>query len=220
MSELNLIQKIAIWAIPVIFAITVHEVAHGWVANRRGDATARMLGRLTLNPIKHIDPMGTIVVPILLLATGGFLFGWAKPVPVNMRNLRSPDRDMALVAAAGPGVNLLMALGWGLLLKMALLLLGAGNETVGVPLAYMAQAGIAINLVLMILNLLPIPPLDGSRILRLWLPDQARPAFDRLETWGLLILIGLLALGWLGYILSPPMDFMNNLIFTIFAIHP
>ena len=122
MMELSLIQKIAVWSLPVLFAITVHEVAHGWVARRLGDPTAFMMGRLTLNPLKHIDPVGTVVVPLVLLMLGGFIFGWAKPVPVTWQNLRQPKRDMALVALAGPGANLLMAIGWGIVAKIGFLI--------------------------------------------------------------------------------------------------
>jgi len=143
MQELTLVQKVAVWALPILFAITLHEVAHGWMARRLGDPTAMMLGRLTLNPLKHVDPVGTVVVPLALLALGGFIFGWAKPVPVNYANLRHPKRDMAIVAAAGPGANLLMACGWALAMKLALALHGT-LPWVAVPLGYMAFAGITM----------------------------------------------------------------------------
>lgn len=166
MLELSLIQKIAIWVVPVVLGITVHEVAHGWIASKLGDKTAMMMGRLTLNPLKHIDPMGTILIPaLLLLMNAGFIFGYAKPVPITWQNLKQPKRDMALVAVAGPLSNLLMATGWALLIRVALLL----GES-GTALAYMGVAGITINIILMILNLLPLPPLDGGRVMTGLLP--------------------------------------------------
>lgn len=203
MDELSLAGRIAIWALPVIFAITVHEVAHGWVANKLGDSTAKILGRLTLNPIKHIDLIGTIVVPAVLLMLGGFMFGWAKPVPVNWRNLNRPKTDMVYVALAGPLANLGMAIIWGLLLKLGALL-GSSNEFISTPLIYMAHAGIFINCVLMVLNLLPILPLDGGRVLAGLLPNRASFQFSKLEPLGLPILIAIIAMGWLSKILGPP----------------
>ncbi len=217
MQELSLVQKVAVWALPILFAITLHEVAHGWVARRLGDPTAMMLGRLTINPLKHIDPIGTVVVPLALLALGGFIFGWAKPVPVNYANLRHPKRDMAIVAAAGPGANLLMALGWALVLKLALAL-GQTLPWVSVPLLYMAGAGILINIVLAVLNLLPVPPLDGGRVVTGLLPDRLSAAYARLEPWGLLIVLGLLATGMLGRIMAPPVHALETLIYTLFAL--
>jgi len=169
MQELSLAQRVAVLVLPVLFAIIVHEVAHGWVANRLGDPTARMLGRLTLNPIKHIDPIGTILVPGMLLLLGGFIFGWAKPVPVTEHNLRSPKRDMMLVALAGPGANLFMAVGWGLLIHLAIAV-AASWSSAALYLALTGAAGVLVNLVLMVLNLLPLPPLDGGRVLMGLLP--------------------------------------------------
>ncbi|NEX16907.1 MAG: site-2 protease family protein [Halochromatium sp.] len=207
-------------AVPVLFAITVHEAAHGWVANRLGDPTAAMLGRVTFNPIKHIDPVGTIVVPLIIFLTSKtllgvpFLFGWAKPVPVNWRRLRNPRWDMALVAIAGPGVNLLMAIGWGLALELMLLILGFVEVPNGVLSLYveLCLIGILINLFLMALNMIPILPLDGGRVLSALLPPTWARGFARLEPYGLLILVALLLLpngqppGLLGAVLRPAVE--------------
>ncbi|ADH85443.1 site-2 protease family protein [Desulfurivibrio alkaliphilus] len=217
MAELTLIQKIAVWALPLLFAITVHEVAHGWMARRLGDPTAEMLGRLSLNPIKHIDPVGTILVPGILLMLGGFIFGWAKPVPVNWRNLRDPRRDMILVSVAGPAANLGMALLWGLVLKVGLML-NPSTPLLGLPLIYMGGAGVLINLILMVLNLLPIPPLDGSRIVSGLLPPELAMQYNRLESVGFIILLALLATGMLGSIIGPPIFALRSLIFAILGI--
>jgi Zn-dependent protease len=199
MLDLSLVQKISIWVIPVILGITVHEVAHGWIARKLGDNTAFMLGRLTLNPLKHIDPMGTILIPaMLLLFQTGFIFGYAKPVPINWKNLNHPKRDMALVAAAGPMANLLMAIGWALLLRLGMVL---GDS--GLSLVYMGVAGISINGILMVLNLLPLPPLDGGRVLTGLLPGPMAYKFSRIEPYGFFILIGLLVTGVLGTVLWP-----------------
>ncbi|NNG12839.1 MAG: site-2 protease family protein [Halobacteria archaeon] len=199
MFEVSLVQKIVAWVPPVLFAITVHEVAHGWIAARLGDKTALMLGRLTLNPVKHIDPIGTILVPgLLMLMQTGFLFGWAKPVPVTWQNLKHPKRDMALVAAAGPTANLLMALGWALVIRLGLSL---GEN--GLALVFMGTAGIFINTILMVLNLLPLPPLDGGRVMTGLLPGPLAWKFSRIEPYGFIILIALLVTGVLGKIMWP-----------------
>jgi len=219
MDELSVLQRVAVWAMPVILAITVHEVAHGWVALKLGDSTAKMLGRLTLNPVKHIDPIGTLLVPGLLLVMGGFIFGWAKPVPVTWANLRKPKRDMALVALAGPMSNLLMALMWAGTLKIGLLLATAGSaEMIALPLIYMGGAGITINLILMVLNLLPMPPLDGGRIVASLLPDKLSWQFNRLERWGFVILLGLMVMGVLGKVLWPPINYLQTQIFILFGL--
>ena len=212
MDELTLVQKIVVWIVPVIFAITVHEVAHGWVAKLCGDKTAWMMGRLTLNPIKHIDLMGTIVVPGLMLATTGFVFGWAKPVPVIPRNLHNPKRDMALVAIAGPAANFLMALGWVLFIRLALFI----NITeYSLPMLYVGIAGIMINIVVGLLNLLPIPPLDGSRIVSWLLPAQWERYYQYIERFGFFILIALMMTDVLGNILGAPIGFVKAFYFSL-----
>lgn len=213
MQELNTIQLIIVLAPPLLLAITLHEVAHGWVALRCGDTTAQAQGRLSLNPLRHVDPIGTVLVPGLLAVLGGFIFGWAKPVPVNYYRLRQPKRDMALVALAGPLSNLLMALGWGLVA-----LIGHGlRDTVsaiGEPLLLMGIAGIDVNVMLGVLNLLPIPPLDGSRVLVGMLPDRFGAAIARLEPYGLLILLVLLVSGVLN--LMPIVNSIRHVILTLF----
>lgn len=215
---MSLVQKISIWALPVLFAITLHEVAHGWAARLLGDRTAEMLGRLSLNPLRHIDPMGTVVVPVLLLVLGGFLFGWAKPVPIGVRNLRHPRRDMALVAVAGPLANGLMAVAWGLLLKFALAMNDADGLWLG--MRYMAMAGIMINLVLMVLNLLPIPPLDGGRVLSGLLPERYARMMDRIEPYGLFILVALMATGFLSQLMDWPMTMAKWGVFSLLGLNP
>ncbi len=198
------LQTIALWVVPVVFAITLHEAAHGYVARMFGDRTAEMQGRITLNPLKHIDPVGTILVPgalILAAKLGGpqFVFGWAKPVPVNFGNLRDPKRDMLWVAGAGPGANFVMALLWALLFKAST----AGGVFGSAHLLLMAKIGVSVNLVLMALNLLPVPPLDGGRIAVSLLPIRAAHAWAKLEPYGLFIIVGLLAFGVLDDVMEP-----------------
>lgn len=209
-------QTLALFAVPVLLAITLHEVAHGYVARHFGDVTAHAQGRISLNPLRHIDLLGTVVVPlvILLLSAGKFLFGWAKPVPVNYSALRRPRQHMAWVAAAGPAANLAMALAWAVLLRIAIALSDRSAEWTEVAqlhgtsglvtvvtahgqgsveyLIGVAAAGVLVNLVLMLLNLLPIPPLDGGRILTSLLPSRAAWRFAKLERWGVPLLIALL----------------------------
>lgn len=203
--ELNLIQKITVWAIPVIFAITLHEAAHGYIAKYFGDKTAWMLGRVTLNPLKHIDPIGTILVPLSILLMskllgGGFiLFGWAKPVPVNFGALRHPKRNMLWVALAGPAANLIMAVFWALIIKLGISL----GDNYTQPMALMGAAGIFINAILMALNLLPLPPLDGGRVALSLLPNRYAYRYAQIEPYGFYILLALMFIGWLGLILSP-----------------
>ncbi len=211
----HLIQTLAIAALPVIFAITLHEAAHGYVARHFGDMTAARAGRISLNPLCHIDPIGTIVVPvmIMLLSSATMLFGWAKPVPVDFGRLRRPKQDMLWVAAAGPFSNLLMALAWALLFKIAYLL----PETVyTLPLLRMADVGMDVNIALLLLNLLPIPPLDGGRIMVSLLPIRQAIAFSRMERFGFPILLLLLFTGVLSSILSPLMSGMRYLLAILF----
>jgi Zn-dependent protease len=212
----NLIQTLAIYAIPVIFAITLHEAAHGYVARHFGDPTAWQLGRITINPIKHIDLMGTLLVPALLLfvSKGAFLFGWAKPVPVDFGRLRKPKQDMLWVAAAGPGANLAMAFAWAALLKLAVVM---PDNAYSLPLAEMARAGINVNAVLMLLNLLPIPPLDGGRIAVSLLPPALAWKFAQVERFGFIILLTLMFLGGLDLILTPLMRIFLFFIKNLFA---
>jgi Zn-dependent protease len=219
--EFNLVQTLAIYALPVIFAITLHEAAHGYVARYFGDNTAYVLGRVSLNPVRHIDLVGTILVPLLILVTsklfgsGGILFGWAKPVPVDFSALRHPKRDMLWVAAAGPFANLSMAMMWAFALKMALI---TPPNAFSLPLSLMAEAGIAVNLVLMVLNLLPILPLDGGRIAVSLLPNRLAYSYSRLEPYGFPILLLLLFTNTLGIILNPPLLLSKQLIGSIFRI--
>ncbi|WP_319379669.1 site-2 protease family protein [Thiomicrorhabdus sp.] len=217
MNELSLMQTIAIWTLPVIFAITVHEVAHGWMANRLGDPTAKMLGRLTLNPIKHIDPIGTVIVPLALLMLGGIVFGWAKAVPVTMQNLKRPRQDMAWVAIAGPAANLLMAIGWALVMKIGESLQHSLPE-IGVFMVYTGMAGISINLILLVLNMIPIPPLDGSRVLSAFLSPKLAWQYNRIEPYGFFILLGLLLLGVLTPLLFGPYNLLKGLIFSLVGL--
>ncbi len=209
--ELNVIQKICIYALPILFAITVHEAAHGYVAKYFGDLTADRMGRISLNPLKHIDPFGTILLPALTVMLGGILFGWAKPVPVNFANLRNPKKDMLWVAAAGPAANLVMAIFWALMIKLSISM----PETIAYPLALMGNAGVTINIVLMVLNLLPLPPLDGGRIAVSLLPHDLAQPFAQIERYGFIILIALLFTGVLGKILMPVIGLVNSLIFGL-----
>lgn len=211
--ELTVIQKIAVYALPVIFAITVHEAAHGYVAKYFGDLTADRLGRISLNPLKHIDPFGTILLPALTVMLGGILFGWAKPVPVNFANLRNPKKDMLWVAAAGPASNLIMAIFWAILLGYS----KNAPDSAAYFLAEMSWAGISINLVLMVLNLLPMPPLDGGRIAVSLLPHNLSMQLARVERYGFVILILLMFTGVLGKIISPIINFFEQIILRIFA---
>ncbi|MDQ5768909.1 site-2 protease family protein [Thiothrix subterranea] len=213
------IRLIVAGAIPVLFAITLHEVAHGWVANKLGDSTAKMLGRLTINPLKHIDPIGTVALPLGMLLmsmlTMGqpFAFGWAKPIPVNTRNLHNPRRDMAIVAVAGPLSNLLMALFWVLMMPVFMAVIPDANIADG--FVTMAQIGLVFNLVLLVLNLLPIPPLDGGRVLAGLVPRGVADVLDKIEPYGFPILIVLLLLGVLDQIIGPIIGTLYGLLISI-----
>ena len=217
----ELIATLTIWALPVLFAITLHEAAHGYVARYFGDSTAERAGRISLNPLRHIDPVGTILVPGLILAmsslagAGAMLFGWAKPVPVNFGRLRKPKADMLWVAAAGPFANLLMAIGWALLFRLAF---AAPDSAYALPLAKMADAGIQINAVLMFLNLVPLPPLDGGRIAVSLLPAGPAYKFAQIEPYGFPILLFLLFTGILGDILGPLVVIFRFVLATVFGL--
>ena len=208
------IALLAIAALPMIFAITLHEAAHGYVARYFGDPTAYQLGRISLNPMRHIDLVGTILVPAATLLFGGILFGWAKPVPVDYSRLRHPREDMRWVALAGPGVNLAMAFGWAILLKVGL----STNTYFSVPLEEMSRIGISINLMLMAINLVPTLPLDGGRVLFSLLPPEAAQSYGRSEPYGLPILLLLLVTGLLGVIVLPLIQLAGSLISTIFFL--
>ncbi|MDH5424593.1 MAG: site-2 protease family protein [Gammaproteobacteria bacterium] len=213
----QILEVVTIWALPVIFAITLHEAAHGWVANKLGDPTARVLGRITMNPLKHIDLIGTVIVPLVLVVLGGFVFGWAKPVPVDMRNFKQPFKDMALVAAAGPISNLLMACFWTLIMAIAINWL-TPDQWIKRPLAMMSQAGVVINLILMVLNLLPLLPLDGGRVVTGLLSPRAAMTFMKIEPYGMIILLLLLFSGILGKILGPVVGQLQSIVYTIVGI--
>ncbi len=221
LMELNLVQTIAIYGRPVIFAITPHEAAHGYVARYFGDVTAWKLGRISLNPLRHIDWVGTLLVPLAILVASklfggaGILFGWAKPVPVNFRALRNPKRDMLWVAAAGPLANLAMAVAWAIVMKVSLML---PSNAFTLPASLMAEAGIMINIVLMALNLLPILPLDGGRIAFSLLPDRLARSYAGLERFGLPILLVLIFTNLLGLILNPMVRASIELIEAIFQL--
>lgn len=221
--ELTLIQKIAVFALPVIFAITLHEAAHGYVARYFGDMTAASQGRITANPIKHVDLIGTILVPLGILVmsklfgAGAILFGWAKPVPVNFANLRRPKQDMLWVAAAGPGMNLAMAVFWALVIQAGHAL---GSSFATAPMMLMGAAGVFINVILMALNLLPLPPLDGGRIAVSLLPMKQAIQFSRIEPYGFFILLGLLFTGVLSIVLWPLINLFIGLTAILTGLEP
>lgn len=218
----SIIQGIAIYALPVIFAITLHEAAHGYAAKYFGDDTAYVEGRVSLNPLRHIDLIGTIAVPLTLFVLSkltlgaGFLFGWAKPVPVNFENLNRPKRDMLWVAAAGPAANLFMAVCWALVIKLGLAM---QESSFAMPMILMGIAGIKINIILMVLNLLPLPPLDGGRIAISLLPQRLAYQFARIEPYGLMILLLLLFSGALGAVIWPIVTSTKEMIVWLFGLY-
>jgi Zn-dependent protease len=212
----DIAYTVAVWAAPILFAITLHEAAHGWVANKLGDPTAKRLGRITINPIKHIDPIGTVVVPLFLAMISPFVMGWAKPVPVEPRYFKSPLLDMALVAVAGPVSNFIMACAWAMFIQVALLSLE--QSSLLVFLTEMGKNGIIINIVLMVLNLLPIPPLDGGRVVAGILPENIAIPFIQLERFGMVIILLLLVSGILGKIMWPIVMHFVKIIGIIFGL--
>lgn len=199
MFSISVVQKIIIYIIPLIFAITVHEASHAFIADKYGDNTAKVIGRLSLNPLRHIDPIGTILFPIVGIALGGFIFGWAKPIPINYAKLHDPKKNILWIALAGPASNFAMALIWALVLKLSFSL----DFYFGRPVSLMAQAGIAINISIMLINLIPILPLDGGRILFSLLPRNPALVYARIEPYGMFILILLLLVGAITYIIQP-----------------
>jgi len=215
MNAGQLIQTIAIAALPVLFAITLHEAAHGYVARHFGDMTAYQQGRISLNPLRHIDPIGTVLVPLLTMLVGGILFGWAKPVPVNFAALRHPKKDMLWVAIAGPASNLAMALGWALVYKFAWTF---PDNYFAEPMLGMAEWGLRINVILMVLNLLPLPPLDGGRVAISLLPYRQAFQLSKIEPYGMFILIFLAITPVLGWILLPLVRLVYKLISVLFGI--
>jgi Zn-dependent protease len=216
MDLASFLTTVSIAAIPIVFAITIHEVAHGWVARHFGDRTAEAQGRLSLNPIRHIDPIGTILVPALMLWLGGFLFGWAKPVPVNPRYMRNPRGNMVWVSAAGPGVNLVMAVIWAFLMMLSQRVeFGVAGDW----LESMAAVGIFINILLAVFNMLPIPPLDGGQVLTNLLPPGPFSSFlERMAPFGLFIVLGLLVSGLLSPLVSGPIGFLQGLLVDVFGL--
>jgi Zn-dependent protease len=216
--ELNVIQKIAVYALPVLLAITLHEAAHGYVAKYFGDMTAYAAGRVSLNPLRHIDLVGTLIVPLASLLVADILFGWAKPVPVNFSNLRSPKQDMLWVAAAGPFSNLVMALGWAFAYKLGMGL--APSNPALAWLVFVGACGIFVNVIFMVLNLLPLPPLDGGRMVVSLLPHRQAAQFAQVERYGFLILMVLLFTKLLGYILWPMITLSIAGIGALFDIAP
>ncbi len=211
----QLIQTITIAAIPILFAITLHEAAHGYVARYFGDNTAYLQGRISLNPLRHIDPVGTVLLPLMTLMLGGILFGWAKPVPVNFSALRNPKKDMLWVALAGPASNMVMALAWAILFKLSA---GSPESYFAEPLMGMAVVGIKINVILVVLNLLPLPPLDGGRVAVSLLPHRQAYQLSRIEPYGMFILFFLAITPVLGQVLSPLSKLVENFIFTLVGI--
>jgi Zn-dependent protease len=216
MDPYNVLIKVLVYALPVIFAITLHEAAHGYVAKHFGDSTAYMLGRVSLNPVRHIDPVGTILLPIVTLLLSGFMFGWAKPVPVNFNNLRHPKADSLWVAAAGPASNVVQALIWAAMARVLLAAMPPG--LIGDFWLQVAEAGIIVNIAFAILNLFPLLPLDGGRMLAAILPDRLSYAYSRLEPYGMLILIILIVTPVLSSVLTPLVVGSLRLVYSVFGL--
>ncbi len=212
--DASTIQKITIWILPVLLAVSLHEAAHAWMANRKGDSTARLLGRLSFNPFKHIDPVGTILVPALMIIFTGFAFGWAKPVPVDVRNFKNPKKDMMWVAMAGPGINFIMAIIWAFILHISVLFVDS-RSAISLFFLLMPVAGITINVILGVLNLLPIPPLDGSRIVSGLLSPRASQQYSKIEPYGFFIIIALLMTGLLYNIIFPVINLVLMILSSI-----
>lgn len=227
MDIAHAIRQLSIIALPILFAITLHEAAHGWIADRCGDSTARRLGRLTLNPLAHIDLFGTIIMPLILFLTTGFIFGYAKPVPVNFMNLKKPKRDMVWVAASGPGINFFLALACGIAFRIIIALdprllfylsrnssfipRGDIGASMLIPFLLMLIASVHINLLLMVFNMIPIPPLDGGRVLAGLLPDRGSQAVGRIEPYGMFIILLLI-------MFDSQIGVMRNLFWPIISI--
>ncbi|OGT43527.1 MAG: peptidase M50 [Gammaproteobacteria bacterium RIFCSPHIGHO2_12_FULL_40_19] len=222
----SLIQLICVAAIPLVFAVTLHEAAHGWIASKLGDQTASIQGRVSLNPLRHIDPFGTVILPLMMLALGGFIFGWAKPVPIAWQHLRNPRRDMALVALAGPGANLAMAILWGMIAKISHLIFMNPNlhemmRSTALFIHLTSQFGIMINCVLLVINIIPIPPLDGSRVISSILSPRLARKYERFEAYGIWIFLALIIFLYLTNTLSiiyGPIYAFINLIQTLFGL--
>ena len=212
MSELPLFYQIFGWSVPALFAITLHEVGHGWVAMMLGDSTAKDMGRLSINPLKHIDPVGAVLVPLIMFLASGFIFGWAKPVPINWNQLDNKKRDIALVALAGPFANFIMIIFWALIAKFFIVAAEQGHAIANI-LTLMAWAGIVINSLLMILNLFPLPPLDGSRVVFLLLPESIASQYAKIEPYGLIILVLLLVSGILFRIIEPLFFYLQQVMY-------
>ena len=216
----SLITNILMWIVPLSLAIILHEVAHGWVAYKLGDSTAKDMGRLSLNPIGHIDPVGTILVPGMLMVSGAsFLFGWAKPVPVMFNRLNNPRRDMILVALAGPGANLIMVIAWAFIAKIVLATMAFDSTSFQFMIG-VVQKGIIINLVLMVFNLLPMLPLDGGRVVHGLLPRELGDKFAITEQWGMFVVVALLATGMISRIIGPPLNYLSQLVFSFVVGNP
>lgn len=212
--DASTIQKITIWILPVLLAVSLHEAAHAWMANKKGDPTARLLGRLTFNPLKHIDPIGTILVPTLMIVFTGFAFGWAKPVPIDVRNLKNPKKDMMWVALAGPASNFIMAIMWAVFLNISVLFVDS-RSSISLFFLLMPVAGITINVILGVLNLLPIPPLDGGRIMSGLLSPRASIQYSKIEPYGFFIIIALMLTGLLSNIIFPVINLVLFVLSTI-----